>query len=393
MKKLLPWLILGLFVRLLLIPFTIHPDFRAVNLAAYLIAQKGEIFTFYDHISRLPRTDHLVQLYGDDLFIYPPLAYITHAFFNKVLYPLYPQSLFWTLINDFGQVRLSSQLPVLLFLLKLPYLLADLLGLFILRRLVPENRKFSASLFWLFNPIILHSAYMMGQFDIFIVLFILASLYFSRITPLLAPICIGLAAGFKPFPLLLLPFLPGSKTKNVILGIATYIGIIVPYLSSPAFKQYALMASQSDKLLFAKIMVSGSQYLSLFFVGLLILFWWNYFRPYRLPVWGWFTSVLLLFYSVTHYHPQWFVWVMPFLAWAYSYRSLRFPVNILIACYVLVVLLFEPSLNFGLFGIDFSFSGFINTRFPVDQFASLVRSAFAGTAFFLVHQISSESQS
>jgi hypothetical protein len=385
MKKLLPWLIIGLVLRLALIPLTLHPDFRAVNLAAYWIAQKGEIFTFYDHISKLPRTDHLVLLYGDNLFIYPPLAYLTHAVFDKVLYWAYPQNTFWLLINDIGRLRRDPGFPLLMYFLKLPYLIADFACLWVILKLLPEKTRTAGALFWIFNPVTIYVSYMIGQFDIFIALFLLLTLLYADKKPWLAAVFLGLSACFKPFTLVLAPLLPGSKLKNLLISGGTYLLTILPYLRSPAFKQYALLASQSDKLFYAKIIVSGSQYVPVFVLGLFLIYWWNYFRPKTHETWGWLVMPLLLFYSVTNYHPQWFVWVIPFLMflWINISRS-RLPVIILLKCYFVIVLLFEISLNFGLFGLDFSFSGFITRFIAPDLLASIIRGVFAGVALGLV---------
>src|SRR3989344_4909283 len=244
MKKLIPWLIAGLILRLVLSATTLHPDVRGHNLAGYLIAQKGHLFDFYDYLSRQPRTDHWVVLYHDDLFIYPPLAYIAHAVSNFILYPLYPKDTFLTLITDMGQAQRLSNLWQLIVLLKLPYLVADILCLLVLRKLVEEKYRFLASLVWIFNPLTIYAAYMVGQFDIFIALFILLALKNSKF----APVLLGLAAGFKPFPLFLIPFLPGNKIKNIALGLFTYVLLILPYFSSPGFRSYALAAPQTDKL-------------------------------------------------------------------------------------------------------------------------------------------------
>lgn len=377
---------LGLVVRIWLSATTMHPDLRGHNFAGYLIAQKGELLTFYDHISRLPRTDAIVKLYGDDLFIYPPLAYQVHGLFNFLLYPFYPQQLFQEFLIDMGRVAGNPQLPQLLFLLKAPYFVADLLFLVLLLKIVPPKKKVVSTLLWAGNIVTLHSAFMMGQFDIYISVFLLVAYVLSSSGKnALAAIVLGIAANFKPFPLFLLPFLPGKKVLNIGIGVGAYLLMILPYISSTGFRQYALFAPQTDKLSYAKIMVSGSQYLPLFFVGLVLLFWWNYFKKQALPLWGWFLAVPLLFYSVSHYHPQWFMWGMPFLLLAVIYdRTLRFPAAILTACYVGIVLLFEPSINFGLFHINFDLSKWMVGKYPPDQFASLIRGVFAATATGLV---------
>jgi hypothetical protein len=224
----------------------------------------------------------------------------------------------------------------------------------------------------------------MGQFDIFVALFILLALINSSKKPWLSAVFLGIGAGFKPFPLLLLLLLPGPKVKNLLIGIGTYLLIILPYLGSPAFKQYALFASQSDKMFFAKIPISGSQYLPVFLVGLLLIYWWNYFQPKKLPVWAWLAAPLLLFYSVTHYHPQWFIWLMPLLVVAVANATaLIFPFVTLLLCHLAIVLLFDSSLNFGLFGINFSLFDMVNKYFPADQLVSIIRAVLVATSLAL----------
>ncbi len=385
MKKLLPWIGVALAIRLVLMATVIHPDIRGHNLAAYLISQKGELFTFYDHLRQLPRNDRWVQVYGDGLFIYPPLAYWTHALFMFILGPLYPWATFDRLILDMGTLKqVSAGLPQLLLLLKFPYLVADAVGLWLITKYFDSKHKFMAALLWLFNPVTIYGSYMLAQFDIYIAVSILAVVILAqKRRDGWAAVVLGLAAGFKPFPLLLAPFLGvgwKEKTKLVFISGLTYLGLILPYLRSVGFKNYALLATQADKLWFAKIMVSGGQYLPLFLVGLVGLWWWNYFRSRALPPWGWFTAALLWFYMVTHYHPQWFVWIIPlFVLAAVERPATRLLIGVLLVGYMVIVFSFEPSLNFGLVGVSASLSWLLT-----DANVSLVRGVMAGTGLALI---------
>ncbi len=386
MKKLAPFLIVAVILRLFLMSISLHPDFKAYNLAAYFIAQKGEVFTFYDHISKLPRTDPLVGIYGDGQFNYPPLAYLSHGLFNLILGPIYPWNAFQHLIYDFDSFRGSKDSVQLLILLKLPYLVADLVGLWLIRKMASDKEKFGLSLLWLFNPINLYSAYLMGQFDIFIgVLIVLAIVLNTRHKTGWSAVALGLASSFKPFPLIMLPFLPGNKVKNILLGLGTYVVTILPYLSSVAFKHYALLASQSDKPLYAKIMVSGSQYLPLFVVGVVLLWWWHYFSKKTEQSWIWLSAPLLLFFSLTHFHPQWMAWLTPFLCLAWlKNKSVRLPIITLLVSYLVVIFSFDPSLNLGLIGINYDLLGSINKYYSLDQIVSIFRGILAasGTVVF-----------
>ncbi len=375
MKKIHLIILIGIFIRLIVAAFASHPDFRAVNLAANLISQKGELLTFYDHISKLPRENHLVKLYHDDLFIYPPLAYLSHAVFNLVLNPLYPKSTFELLISDYGRAVVAPDFWILSLLLKLPYLVADLLCAVVLVKLVSKERSIVATSFWMLNPVLIYSSFGVGQFDIFISLFILASIYFSKQKRIFSPILLGVAAGFKPFPLFLLPFLPGNIFKNLVVGVTTYFLIIAPYLHSPAFKQYALLANLTDNINYSKILVSGSQYLSLFYVGFGLLVLYRFHSEKKLEVHEWFFSLLAWFFSVTHFHPQWFVWILPSLALIWTNRKdLQLILLAFQAIYLLIVLSFDSSLNFGLFGVNFDIYKSVSVIVPKDQIVSLLRS-------------------
>ncbi len=387
MNKYAFWIGLGLALRLLLIPFSLHPDFRAVNMAGFLIAQKGEVFSFYDYLSRQTRDNHWVNLYTDGLFIYPPVAYLTHAVFNALLFPLYPKNEFFLLLDNIGLLRDQPNFALLMVFLKLPYLLADLACLSLLYSLLKKEHRKTGVLFWLFNPVTLYTSYLMSQFDIFIALFILLSLKFAyQKIPIPASISLGIAGSFKPFVLALAPFLPGNQVKNTFVALLTYVITILPYLGSVGFRQYALFASQADKLLYAKIMISGSQYLPLFIVGLLILFWWRFFNPRSFSVSGWMVMPLLLFFSLSHFHPQWFTWAIPLLTLIFAQNNnSRLPIMMLLLCYILLILSFDNSLHIGLFTNTVLPHPYLYLKQFIDPdlFISIIRGVFAGTCTYL----------
>src|SRR3989344_475359 len=389
MKPLLPWIILGLVIRLALIPAYVHPDLKGFNFGAYLISQQGQLLTFYDYLSSLPAGHQLVRQYHPDLFIYPPLAYLTPALFMKLLSPFYPWPVFNQFIFDAGNVASSSHMILLTYLLKIPYLLADFLSLWLIIKLADAKSRQWAGLLWIFNPVTLYSTYLIGQFDIYLVAAVLLALYFSSDSrPRLAAITLGLAAAFKPFPLFFLPFLPGSKVKNVALGLAAYLLVLLAYLPSPGFRSFALLASQSEKIQFAKVMVSASQYLPLFFVGLIFLVWKHRQNPTAFPIYGWLAAVCLLFYSLSHWHPQWFIWATPFLTlWAAAHPPVRVPLLALLGLYFLLGLTFEPSLNFQILRLNFSLAAWLDNYHMADYFASALRGAFAATTLFLLTSV------
>ncbi len=380
-KKILAIILGGILLRLILMPLTFHPDLRGHYLGGYFIAKEGQLFSVYDYISRLPRDNPFVLMYQDNFLVYSPVTYWLHAAWLTIASPVIP----WDIYNDFelhdSLVRNTPQFAQLLFVLKFPYLLADLICLWFVLKLVPAKNKTLAAGLWALNLPLIHSAFMMGQFDIFIVLGILAAVYFSSKKPVVAAICLALAAGFKPFPLFLIPFLPGKLWKNLTAGGLTYGAIIAPYLlTSPGYRMYALVAEHSDKIWYAKILVSGSQYLPLFFVGLVVAFWFKQYWPKALSTIHWLMVPLLIFYSVTHFHPQWFSWISGLLLLSFvENKASRPAIGILVLCYLIITFSFESSLTFGLFQINASLQPYLT-----DQWLSGVRAALAGTSLALV---------
>ncbi len=375
----------GLVLRLISMPFTYHPDLHGHYLGSWLMVKKSALLTMYDYISHQPRNSQIVKIYGDDFFVYGPMTYWTHAIWLTLVNPIIDWNLFNNFETNYDIAEQSSQLPWLIFILKTPYLLADIGLLILLMKIAPESMKSKIVLLWAFNIPIIHSAFLMGQFDIFIALGILAAVYASQKNhPFLASVFLGISAAFKPFPLFLLPFVPKTSWKNVVIGVATYSIIILPYiLTSPGFRMFALSAQQSSKLWEAHIPVSATQSVVIFFALLGLFAWIKKDHPEKMSQVGWFAVPLLLFYGLTHFHPQWISWISPILLLIYARESkLRLAILTILGCWILITLSFEPSLHTGLFGFPINLKPYLN-----DQAVSFVRSILAATTSYFIYNL------
>jgi len=409
MKKfLLKWILIGLLLRLILMPFTAHSDMRALDLGAFLISQKGEILTFYDYLSSLDKASPLVNLYGVDLFVYPPLAYLTPALFMAILSPFYNFSANYVFMTGMDKIFQTAELFKTIFLLKLPYLLFDFLLAFLLLKIFKEKGH-QAFKIWMINPLTLYATFAMGQFDIIPTLLVVASIFLAlKNKKFLAVAMLGIGGAFKMFPLLFLPLfallLERSFWRRVWLftvGLLPYLLIITPYfLFSSMYRQTAFLANQAEKMLYMKLPLSGAEYLSVFMVAyfiLLILAAKSKFQKDSL--WRFGLVLMLLFFAVTHYHPQWFLWIAPFLVWDWlNYGTKHRPYLILLfGCWLSLTLFFESSLHIGLFApiapgllkMD-SLTDLAGRFFDVFLIKSLIRSLFATVAIFLSFRLLSE---
>lgn len=410
MKKFfLKWILIGLALRLIVIPLTVHPDIRAIDLGAYLISQKGEWLTFYDYLSRLDPGNLLVRIYGPDLFIYPPLAYLIPGVFMFFLGPLYDFSFNNLFLLDMEATYRTIELFKTLFLLKLPYLLFDFLLAFLLYQIFTKKKGETAFKLWMINPLTLYATFAIGQIDIFPTLMVVAALFFAlRERKALSVLMLGIGGAFKLFPLFFLPIFAlvlekrfWRRLKLLIIGVIPYLVVIAPYLFfSPMYRQTALLASQTEKIFYMRLPLSGAEYLSIFAIGYFFLLFLAIKSAGKKQVfWQLGLILMLLFFSVTHYHPQWFLWSAPFLVWLiveYGKKYLSY-LLILLSCYIAILFFFEPSLHLGLFtpvtpslvnagSLTSLLSGITN----IFTLKSLIRSLFAATSIILIWRLLSE---
>lgn len=390
-KKLWSILIVGILLRITLASSTFHPDLKAFQLGGMIFAS-GHILNLYDF------TNPQIAVLN-----YPPLTYFLHGIFNFIFNNL----LGLTLVNDY----LLSQPPFFdllfnlhLLLLKFPYLIFDIALAFLITKLFETGKdKFLAFTLWMFNPVNLYTTYMMGQYDLIPTFFIVASLVLIKKNKLnLASLILGLGIAFKIFPLLLLPPLAllgkswWDKTRVGFLGLLPYFLTILPYLPSPSFRTTALAAEQLSKSFYASVPVSGGESLLLFplIIGL-FYFVYLYKKDDSSNLWTRFLSILLLFLILTHFHPQWFLWVTPLLIIdliKYQFKHLL-PITILLISFAASLFFFDPSLTIGIFGP-------INTSLyqtpsvwqmlnldPDYNFArSIIQTLFSAAAIFMIYR-------
>lgn len=393
--------LIALVLRLAIMPFAAHPDVWSLSFARYLFVEE-KITDVYDFLFKLP-AGHPLKNYGENFFTYPPLAYFTFGFFGWLLRPFYQPEASLALMshypNIYGEVNAVFKY---LFLAKLPYLLFDFGIAFLLKSFfVSEKEKHLAFALWLFNPLGLYAAYLVGQFELLPTFFMVLSLFFAGKKRLgWAALALGFGAAYKMYPLFFLPILVFAngekwfkKAGLFFLGLLPYLLSILPFVSSPVFRATVLFSKQSEKFLHMSLPVSGAEgiYVFVFLWG--IIFWLACYQSFRRPLWFWYLAVLLAFFSLTHYHPQWFVWLTPLLIIQLVATRGRFwfLVSTLFLSWLAITLLFEPSLSFGFFiPLNPSLANLVPLEktmarfYDPFQFKSVVRSLFAAGSLILI---------
>lgn len=403
MKKFWIILALGVLLRLILSAFTFHSDVRLLDLGGHIVAS-GNILNMYDYLGSIPPDSFWLKGFPADVLIYPPGIFLFHGLFTFLFSPLFSFDFINNFLIDYSKVLGNFQLNLHLLLLKLPYILVDLAAAFFLSRLFTDYKdRLLAFTFWIFNPLTLYGAYMMGQFDILPTFFVILALYFVYRGKLsMAAVLLGIGAAFKIYPLYFLIPLAAlqsrwiDRIKTLILGVLPYILIILPFLPSRGYRSSALFAGHIFKSFYAQIPISGGESIILF-PALIVFFYLLFFyvKTAKELLWQNFFIIMLLFLMLTHYHPQWFLWVTPFMIIdliKYKFKHLL-PVILSFGSFFGLLFFFEPSLTLGLFSPLWpnlynsgSIFQILNLNPDYNLSRSILQTIFAGCGIYFIYR-------
>lgn len=329
--------LVGLLIRLLVMPFTGHWDIRGINFAVYNLPFKG-ITNVYEVAAHDP-VDYMVNVqFARDYFIYPPLTYFTLGSFMTLLKPFYGGE-FVNWIQGYGNDILSvithPHVWRYLFLMKLPYLAFDIFLLTVLLKFFSKKSEQDLALkYWWLNPIVIYLPYIWGQFDIIPTAVMLTGVWQGmKGRRYRAALLFGLAASFKNYPLILLPFLAvilaGSvwqMIKLFIVGMLPFLVTTAPFWGHAFFRKTVLFSWQSQKMLDFIWALGGDDGVYPFVIGYILILLWTLYRLRGKPKYLSLPMVMALFwyYATTNFHQQWFIWILPYLViYAVSDKQVR----------------------------------------------------------------------
>ncbi|KKQ36693.1 MAG: hypothetical protein US53_C0042G0005, partial [Candidatus Woesebacteria bacterium GW2011_GWA1_37_7] len=361
MKRVIVFIIvLGVLLRLILALGSFHPDIKAFYYAGEVIS-KGNFLNFYDYLGKLPVSDPIHKIYPANLFIYPPLMYFFIGPVTHLLTLPFPGGFLQSFVFDLPGILGNLQLNLLLLALKAPYILFDAaIGWLLYSFFKKPKNKILALSFWVFNPVNLYATYMMGQFDIIPTFFTVLALYFAvkKEKYFLAALFLGFGASFKIFPIIFLIPLALlrdkwlDRIKIIGIGAVTYIATILPFINSQGYRGSALLAGQTTKSFYAAIPISGGESIIIFpLLMVFFCFLFFYLKGSLESLWSRFFIMLLLFFIFTHYHPQWFVWITPFLIIDLIKSGLKhWPLTLLsLISWLGLITFFDPGLTTRIF--------------------------------------------
>ncbi len=312
--KLKKLFVLAVLLRILIMPFYFHPDIKTYYFQSSFLKQG--VFNIYSYL-----TNNKGNLTIKEDFVYFPLTYFFLGTYQILATPiLEPQFNNW-LSDASEQARNNIGTFRYLFVLKLPYLILDLLIPFLLIRFFSDtDKKRKVFILWLFNPLSIAIIYIYSNIDIIsVVLSLISLLLFRNKKIVLAGIMLGLAAGFKAYPMLFLPFLmiyaksAKAAIKLFLAAITTMFLIILPFWSS-AFLNSALISGLTTRIAFPGIPIGFGEAIMVGVLSLTAFFIMELTENLNSDkVWLSIFCVLLLLFSTIHYHIAWLLWIVPFL--------------------------------------------------------------------------------
>jgi hypothetical protein len=378
-------LLAGLLLRLVLVPFLMHVDPRF----------EGDLFAINQYAYFLI---HGHPLAGGP---YPPLALYTIGLFQTIWLPNSSQ-----LLSTGSDLHLQSFLAPdlfrVVFVTKGLYLLFDVLTIwlwFLFFRKEHDKRR-SAWLFWIFNPLVIYNAYVHGGYELIPTYFLVLSLYLTSRGKLhWASLWLGIAACYKNFPFFFLPPLiiimvwsRRDRFKLILWGIVPYILLILPYWGSFG----SSINSYTEWYFKVGYDLGFGAQIYIFLAFYAVLLWYLYQHKAHTfeDFWRACFAILLVYYQFSYFDLHYWVWVVPFAAlyWVEYHREAR-PFYFVIGLCLLVLLAPTPIARFlapispNFFLRLPSLMEALNAYLPMLLIINVVRSLLAGTCFYLAYKL------
>lgn len=264
-------------------------------------------------------------------FNYPPAHYVV----DKVLYfiasPIagngYEEWL--EAPNDYD--RFLPQLSRFAFATKTGLILLAILSGYLVYLVVKqygdEKQARIATAVWLFNPITVYSIPMMGQNDVIAICFFLMGWLALKNKKILATLMFGIGTSIKMIPIVWVPFLLATvsrkdwmKKLGILIGTGLiYVLTLLPFLQNENFQKSILTGNHNQRFLYAHLPFGFEE--AIYVIPLLLmvllagLFTHKLTQKNKLQLASFaLMAVNMLMLSFTHFHPQWWTWVVLFWA-------------------------------------------------------------------------------
>ena len=308
----------GVALRLALMPFTLHFDAYQIYSRAHEAAYHNEWFGF--------TSQFIIQsLHNLWLLIVRPLLPDSSAIWSETASTLGVGAS----REDYERFLAYDHLYRAIFLMKLPYVVADLACAWTLTRLVPTGKRLAVAALWLLNPLVIFSSAIYGRHDSLAILLVLLSIVAARkatdAVRLAGLALLGIATLTRFFPVIIVPLFL-MAFRRTVRQLALFLGLL---LGLVALVELAGLAASGNSTILT-ILSTYEHFQYWFDAGLYLRFddWIFLFPVVYVIALLWVSergvtpeeylpfsaAAFLLLFSLTFFHPHYAIWLVPFLA-------------------------------------------------------------------------------
>jgi hypothetical protein len=319
-RQLILWLSVGIFLRVLLMPFTASNDYLDSHWRSEQMAERSVPYP-----TRTQFLSHAVDAAW--------LVLITPVLPNRASVFAAPHAKDGRLDaspDDFSRFVSNPSVRWALFSTKFIYLILDLItGILLLRLFSQVERGLYAFKLWMINPAMLYGVFIYGRYEIYAIFFLVLSLILAqRQRALSAALALGLAIAFRSTPVLLLPIYTLILDRHRLKQLIIFILGVLPQLFITLFVEVGLglhAAYDIDHSTGALSMLTNAVFnpVTLFpflVCYILLLLWIDRQQSSYLLLVSASLAVYLLMYALAWHSPHYISWLAPFIIFLLGYR-------------------------------------------------------------------------
>lgn len=386
----------GLLIRLTLLPFFYQRDLLSTYQRAAETVFTGNIGADFQQM--LTNIIHSVYLFIIKSIV-PAISELSPILLEKDTW------ISWLSFNS------SYNVFTALALFKILYLLFDIACMFIILRLSFDGEpgsKLRVFKFWMFSPVVIFVTYIFARHDIIGILVTLVALLLAKKDRkywAIAVLSFGIALRF--FPIMILPililYLARTKKDYAILsaiGISGLAGVeLFSYFYYGRSVVFSLLNAQHfDYILSSKLELIIHDRIFIFVaVYVIIILSFLHIRNKSFDLLINYGAIIYLAYvSLCYFHPQYMLWVVPFLVIIFVrrksllyYHWIQFALLMVILIYwgdLVTKFVFAP-IDHKFFVYSTSIIPFIERFYNAAKFVNIFRSIFTGISLWMIYLI------
>ena len=395
------YFLIGMFVRLMFLPFFFQRDLLSTYQRAADTVFNGNFGSDFQQIL----TNIIHSAY---LFVIRAIAPVINEFSEILL-----QEDAWISWVGFSS---NAKVFTVLVLFKILYLLFDLGCMFLIMRLSfddePEN-KVRVFKFWMFSPLVIFVPYIFARHDIIGIFFTFLALFLAKKDhKYWAIIVLALAIAVRFFPIMILPllilYLAKSKKDYILLSLIGFVGLAsVEGFSRFYFGKSALLSLLNTEhfnfILSSKIELIAHDRIFIFvavYVVIILSFLHIKKRSFDLLM-NYGAIVFLSYISLCYFHPQYVMWTVPFLVFAFVRRKSLIAYHWIQFALLMIILIYwgDQVTKFVLAPLDIRYFIYLTGPIPIvnrffdpARFVNIFRSIFTGVSLWMAYLIYRENK-